>query len=37
MAVLRWYGVEISGKVFDTMIAHFLITAGDETQHGCDG
>ncbi len=25
MSVLRWYGIEISGKVFDTMIAHFLI------------
>ncbi len=25
MSVLRWYDIEISGKVFDTMIAHFLI------------
>ncbi len=25
MTVLRWYDVEILGKVFDTMIAHFLI------------
>ena len=25
MTVLRWYGIEVLGKVFDTMIAHFLI------------
>ncbi len=25
MAILHWYGVSIKGKVFDTMIAHFLI------------
>ena len=25
MTVLRWYDIEILGKVFDTMIAHFLI------------
>ncbi len=25
MAVLKWYGVPIHGKMFDTMIAHFLI------------
>lgn len=24
-SVLKWYGVEIKGKFFDTMIAHFLI------------
>jgi len=25
MSVLNWYGVEIKGKLFDTMVAHFLI------------
>jgi len=25
MSVLKWYDVEIKGKLFDTMIAHFLI------------
>ncbi|MGQ0827134.1 MAG: DNA polymerase I [Bacteroidota bacterium] len=25
MSVLKWYGIEIKGKLFDTMIAHFLI------------
>ena len=25
MAVLKWYDIEIKGKFFDTMIAHFLI------------
>ncbi len=25
MAVLKWYGVEVKGKCFDTMIAHFLL------------
>ena len=25
MAVLKWYDIEIKGKLFDTMIAHFLI------------
>ncbi len=25
MSVLKWYGVEIKGKLFDTMLAHFLI------------
>ena len=25
MSVLKWYGVEIKGKLFDTMVAHFLI------------
>jgi DNA polymerase-1 len=22
---LKWYGVEIKGKLFDTMLAHYLI------------
>jgi DNA polymerase-1 len=25
MSVLKWYGIEIKGKLFDTMLAHFLI------------
>jgi DNA polymerase-1 len=25
LSVLKWYGIEIKGKLFDTMIAHFLI------------
>ncbi len=25
LAVLKWYDIEIKGKLFDTMIAHFLI------------
>ncbi len=25
MSVLRWYDVEVKGKLFDTMIAHYLI------------
>lgn len=25
MLVLKWYGVEIAGKVFDTMLAHYVI------------
>lgn len=25
MSILRWYGIEVKGKLFDTMLAHFLI------------
>jgi DNA polymerase-1 len=25
MAMLKWYGVDVRGKTFDTMIAHFLL------------
>ena len=25
MLVLKWYGVEIAGKIFDTMLAHYVI------------
>jgi DNA polymerase-1 len=25
MAVMKWYDIEVKGKLFDTMIAHFLI------------
>jgi DNA polymerase-1 len=31
MSVLRWYGIEVKGKLFDTMLAHFLIQP--ETRH----
>ncbi|MDF9801113.1 DNA polymerase-1 [Catalinimonas alkaloidigena] len=34
MLVLRKYGVEIQGAIFDTMIAHYLIDP--ETGHGMD-
>ena len=34
MTILRWYDVEIAGKVFDTMIAHFLIQP--EMRHNMD-
>ena len=25
LSVLKWYGIELKGKLFDTMLAHFLI------------
>ena len=25
MLVLKWYGIEIAGKIFDTMLAHYVI------------
>jgi DNA polymerase-1 len=25
MLVLRWYGIELQGKIFDTMLAHYVI------------
>jgi DNA polymerase-1 len=34
MAVLKWYDIEVKGKVFDTMIAHFLIQP--EMRHSMD-
>lgn len=34
IAVLRWYDVEIKGKLFDTMLAHYLIEP--DQQHGMD-
>ena len=34
MAVLKWYDVDIKGKIFDTMIAHFLIQP--EMRHNMD-
>lgn len=32
--VLKWYGVEIKGKLFDTMLAHYLIDP--DTRHNMD-
>ena len=25
LLVLKWYGVELKGKIFDTMLAHYVI------------
>jgi len=32
--VLKWYGINIKGSLFDTMIAHYLIDP--DTRHGMD-
>ncbi len=32
--VMKWYGVEIKGKLFDTMLAHYLIDP--DTRHNMD-
>lgn len=34
MLVLGWYGVQVKGELFDTMLAHYLIDP--ETRHGMD-
>ena len=34
MMVLKWYGMEVKGKLFDTMLAHYLIDP--DTRHGMD-
>lgn len=34
MLILSWYGVAIKGKLFDTMLAHYLIDP--DTRHGMD-
>ena len=34
LAILKRYGIEVKGKTFDTMIAHFLIQP--ETRHNMD-
>ncbi|RZM08061.1 MAG: DNA polymerase I, partial [Pedobacter sp.] len=34
MLVLKWYGVSVRGKLFDTMLAHYLIDP--DTRHGMD-
>ncbi|MCZ4223903.1 DNA polymerase I [Pedobacter rhodius] len=32
--VFKWYGLEVKGKIFDTMLAHYLIDP--DTRHGMD-
>ncbi|MFD2285413.1 DNA polymerase I [Pedobacter petrophilus] len=32
--VLKWYDVQVQGKIFDTMLAHYLIDP--DTRHGMD-
>jgi len=32
--VFKWYGLEVKGKLFDTMLAHYLIDP--DTRHGMD-
>lgn len=32
--VLKWYGIEVKGTLFDTMLAHYLIDA--DTRHNMD-
>jgi DNA polymerase-1 len=32
--VLKWYGVQVKGKLFDTMMAHYVIDP--DTRHGMD-
>ncbi|GGI23093.1 DNA polymerase I [Pedobacter mendelii] len=32
--VLKWYGLQVKGKLFDTMLAHYLIDP--DTRHGMD-
>lgn len=32
--VFKWYGLQVKGKIFDTMLAHYLIDP--DTRHGMD-
>ncbi len=34
MSVLKWYDIEVKGKIFDTMIAHYLLEP--DMKHGMD-
>ncbi|WAC41719.1 DNA polymerase I [Pedobacter sp. SL55] len=34
MLVLKWYGIDVKGELFDTMLAHYLIDP--DTRHGMD-
>ena len=34
IAMLRWYNIEVKGKLFDTMLAHYLIQP--DLRHGMD-
>ncbi|MDA9554976.1 DNA polymerase I [Pelobium sp.] len=32
--ILKWYGIEVAGQLFDTMLAHYLLDP--DTRHGMD-
>lgn len=32
--ILKWYGIDVAGELFDTMLAHYLIDP--DTRHGMD-
>lgn len=32
--ILKWYGIEVAGELFDTMLAHYLLDP--DTRHGMD-
>ena len=34
LSVLKWHGVTVRGKLFDTMVAHSLIEPGDAPWDG---
>jgi len=34
LLVLKWYGIDLKGELFDTMLAHYLIDP--DTRHGMD-
>ncbi len=34
LTVLKWYGVELTGQLFDTMLAHYLIEPEGTQKHG---
>ena len=34
LLMLKWYGVEIKGKIFDTMLAHYVIEPDGKSEHG---
>lgn len=34
MLILKWYGIELKGKIFDTMLAHYLLEP--DMRHGMD-
>ena len=34
LSVLKWQGLTVHGKLFDTMVAHSLIEPGDAARHG---
>ncbi len=34
MLVLKWYGYELKGNTFDTMLAHYVIEPDGKREHG---